>query len=149
MLTDFGRILIFLLIGVIFTAGGLIASWLLRPRRPYPEKLSTYECGEEPVGGSWVRLNVRFYVVALIFLIFDVEVVVLFPWAVVFKNSGMLAFLEMAVFLAILAVGFVYVWVKGDLDWDKPSPRLPVYVKGKGIISEEMERTEEKEYVSV
>lgn len=149
MLTDFGRILIFLLIGVVFTAGGLIASWVLRPRRPYPEKLSTYECGEEPVGGSWVRLNIRFYVVALIFLIFDVEVVVLFPWAVVFKNFGVFAFLEMVVFLAILVVGFVYVWVKGDLDWDKPSPRLPVYVKGKGIISEETERTEEKEYVSV
>jgi NADH-quinone oxidoreductase subunit A len=149
MLTDFGRILIFLLIGVVFTAGGLIFSWLLRPHRPYPEKLSTYECGEEPVGGSWVRLNVRFYVVALIFLIFDVEVVVLFPWAVVFKNFGVFAFLEMVVFLAILIVGFAYVWVKGDLDWDKPSPRLPVYVKGKGIISEEMERTEEKEFVSV
>ncbi len=125
MLTEFGKILIFLIIGALFVAAGLFASSLLRPRRPYPGKLATYECGEEPVGDAWVRFNVRFYVVALIFLIFDVEVVFLFPWALVYRELGLFGFLEMAVFLAILLVGFAYVWVKGDLDWDKPRPEVP------------------------
>ena len=125
MLTEFGKILIFFILGALFVAGGLIASWLLRPRRPYPEKLATYECGEEPVCSAWVRLNIRFYVIALIFLIFDVEVVVLFPWALVYRQLGLFAFLEMAVFLLILLIGFAYVWVKGDLEWDKPRPQIP------------------------
>ncbi|MGA3245955.1 MAG: NADH-quinone oxidoreductase subunit A [Bacteroidota bacterium] len=125
MLTEFGKVLIFLIIGAVFVAAGMFASWILRPRRPYPGKVAPYECGEDPVGDAWVRFNVRFYVVALIFLIFDVEVVFLFPWALVFRNLGLFAFLEMAVFLAILIVGFVYVWVKGDLDWDKPRPEVP------------------------
>lgn len=137
MLTDFGRILIFLLIGAVFTGGGLVASWLLRPRRPYPDKLSTYECGEEPIGEPWVKFNIRFYVVALIFIVFDVEVVFLFPWALVFKEMGMFAFVEMAVFLGILIVGYAYVWVKGDLDWDKPAPKVSRYVKGIGVVSDE------------
>jgi NADH-quinone oxidoreductase subunit A len=125
MLTDFGRILIFFLIGAIFVAGGLIVAWLLRPKRPYPGKLLSYECGEDAVGDSWVRFNIRFYVVALIFLIFDVEIVFLFPWALVYKQLGMFAFIEMMVFLAILLVGFAYVWAKGDLEWDKPRPQIP------------------------
>ena len=135
MLTDFGRILVFLLIGAVFTAGGFVASWLLRPRRPYAGKQSTYECGEEPIGNSWVKFNIRFYVVALIFLLFDVEAVFLFPWALVFKSFGMFAFIEMVVFLAILIVGYAYVWVKGDLDWDKPAPKVSRYVKGVGVVS--------------
>jgi NADH-quinone oxidoreductase subunit A len=125
MLTEFGKILIFLILGVVFVAGGLIMSWILRPHRPYPEKLTPYECGEEPVGNAWVRFNVRFYVIALIFLIFDVEVVFLFPWALVYREIGIVAFLEMATFLVILLVGYAYVWVKGDLDWDKPRPEIP------------------------
>jgi NADH-quinone oxidoreductase subunit A len=125
MLTEFGKTLIFLLIGVIFTAAGLIAAWLIRPHRPYAGKNATYECGEEPVGDAWVRLNIRFYVVALVFLIFDVEVVFLLPWALVYRSLGLFAFLEMAVFLAILLVGYAYVWVKGDLAWDKPAPEIP------------------------
>lgn len=129
MLTEFGKVFIFLLLGALFVAGGLIAAWVLRPRRPYPEKLATYECGEEPIGSAWIRLNVRFYVIALIFLIFDVEVVVLFPWALVYRQLGLFAFLEMAVFLAILLVGFAYVWVKGDLEWDKPRPEVPTMQK--------------------
>ena len=134
MLTDFGRILVFLLIGTMFVAGGLIASWILRPKRGYPNKLSTYECGEEPVGEPWVKFNIRFYVVALIFLIFEVEIVFLFPWALVFKNLGMFAFVEAVLFILILGVGYVYVWAKGDLDWDKPSPQIPQYVKGVGMV---------------
>ena len=126
MLSDFGKIFVFFIIGAIFVAGGLVTSWLLRPKRGYPGKLTSYECGEEPVGSSWVKFNIRFYVVALIFLIFDVEVVFLFPWAVVFQKLGMFAFVEMLVFLAILLVGYAYVWAKGDLDWDKPKPQIPV-----------------------
>jgi NADH-quinone oxidoreductase subunit A len=80
-----------------------------------------------------VRFNIRFYVIALIFLIFDVEVVVLFPWALVYQQLGWFAFIEMVVFLAILFVGYAYVWRNGDLDWDKPSPRLPVYERGIGV----------------
>ena len=133
MLTEFGRVLIFLIVGVVFVAGGLIFSWLLRPNRPYPSKQSTYECGETPVGDTRVRFNIRFYVVALIFLIFDVEVVFLFPWATVYKNLGWFAFIEMLVFLTILFVGYAYVWRKGDLEWDKPAPKIPRYEKGIGV----------------
>ena len=133
MLTEFCRVLIFLLVGVVFVAGGLIMSWLLRPNRPYPSKLSTYECGETPIGDTRVRFNIRFYVVALIFLIFEVEVVFLFPWATVYKDLGWFAFVEMLVFLAILFVGYAYVWRKGDLEWDKQAPRVPRYEKGIGV----------------
>jgi NADH-quinone oxidoreductase subunit A len=124
MLTDFGRVFVFLLVGVIFVTAGLITAWLIRPRRWYLGKLSTYECGEEPKGSSWVRFNIRFYVVALIFLIFDVEAVFLFPWAVVFQKLGTYAFVEMMIFLAILLVGYAYVWAKGDLNWEKPEPDI-------------------------
>jgi NADH-quinone oxidoreductase subunit A len=125
MLTDFGRVLIFIIIGAVFTAGGLIMAWLIRPRRPYAEKMATYECGEVAVGNSWVKFNIRFYVVALIFLIFEVETVFLFPWAIIYKQLGMFAFIEMVIFLFILGVGYAYVWVQGDLDWEKPEPVIP------------------------
>jgi len=82
-------------------------------------KLKSYECGEVPEGSAWIKFNVRFYVIALIFIIFDVEIVFMFPWAVVFQELGLLAFVEMFIFLLILLVGFAYVWVKGDLDWVK------------------------------
>jgi NADH-quinone oxidoreductase subunit A len=133
MLTEFGRVFLFFLLGVVFVAGGLITSWLVRPNRSYPSKLTTYECGETPIGDTRVRFNVRFYVVALIFLLFDVEVVFLFPWALVFKQLGWFAFIEMMVFLTILLVGLVYVWRKGDLDWDKPMPRIPRFQQGVGV----------------
>jgi NADH-quinone oxidoreductase subunit A len=139
MLTEFGRVLIFLLLGVIFVAGGLITSWLIRAHRPYPSKLTTYECGETPLGDTRVRFNIRFYVVALIFLIFDVEVVFLFPWATVFRELGWFAFIEMMIFLAILFVGYAYVWRKGDLDWDKPRPQIPRYEKGIGVTHPPLE----------
>jgi NADH-quinone oxidoreductase subunit A len=141
MLTEFGNILAFLIVGAIFTAGGLIASWLLRPSRPYPQKLSTYECGEEPIGANRVRFNIRFYVVALIFLVFEVEVIFLFPWALVFKQFGMFAFMEMLVFMVILIVGYAYVWAKGDLEWDKPAPRFTHAGEGQQSVLEEKEET--------
>ncbi|PIU44298.1 MAG: NADH-quinone oxidoreductase subunit A [Ignavibacteriales bacterium CG07_land_8_20_14_0_80_59_12] len=125
MLTDFGRVLAFFLVGVLFVGVVLLLARLIRPHHPYEAKNRPYECGEEPIGEPWVKFNIRFYVVALIFLIFDVEVVFLFPWATVFAQLGWFAFLEMMVFIGILLVGLAYVWVKGDLEWDKPQPRLP------------------------
>jgi NADH-quinone oxidoreductase subunit A len=125
MLTEFGKAFIFILLGIIFVLLGLFGAWIFRPRRPYPEKNATYECGEEPIGSAWIRLNVRFYVIALVFLIFDVEVAFLFPWALVYRQFGLFGFLEMAVFLVILFVGYAYIWIHGDLEWDKPKPEIP------------------------
>ena len=125
MLTDFGIILLFFIIGFIFVGIGLVSSAIVRPNKPNPIKNSTYECGEIPMGVPWVRFNVRFYVVALVFLLFDVEVVFLLPWAVVFKGLGWFAFIEMLVFVVILMAGLAYVWAKGDIDWEKPIPYIP------------------------
>ncbi|CUS93255.1 NADH-quinone oxidoreductase subunit A [Candidatus Kryptobacter tengchongensis] len=122
MLNEFVKILLFLIISVFFVAGALIVNRFIRPHRPNTEKSTIYECGEEPVGNPWIRFNIRFYTVALIFLIFEVEVVFLFPWAVIYKELGLFAFIEMVVFLLILILGYVYAWAKGDLEWDKPRP---------------------------
>jgi len=120
MYRDFGTILFATLLGIILVAAPLIIQWLIAPSsRKTKEKLETYECGEEAEGSAWLQFNIRFYVIALIFLIFDVEVVFLFPWAVVFKEMGLLALVEMGIFLSILCVGLAYVWVKSDLDWVK------------------------------
>ncbi|MGZ3874680.1 MAG: NADH-quinone oxidoreductase subunit A [Mucilaginibacter sp.] len=107
---------------------------LLSPNNPNPEKLTSYECGEEPTGSAWVPFNSRFYVIALIFLLFDVEMVFILPWSTVFGNKaligadkrwGWLSLTEMFIFLGILIIGLAYVWVKGDLDWIKPNPIRP------------------------
>ena len=119
MYRDFGTIFIFILMGIVLVYLPLLIQKLVAPNNPNPDKLATYECGEESEGSAWVQFNIRFYVIALIFLIFDVEVVFLFPWAMVFKDMGMLAFVEMGIFLLILIVGLAYVWKKGDLDWVK------------------------------
>jgi NADH-quinone oxidoreductase subunit A len=120
MYFDFTTAFIFLVVGSAFIAVNLAISRLLQPRHSTAIKLSTYECGELPVGQSWIQFNNRFYVIALVFLIFDVEIAFLFPWAVVFKELGLFAFIEAIVFIAILLVGLAYVWRKGDLEWDKP-----------------------------
>ncbi len=125
MLTQFGQILVFLILSVVFVLGGIVTARIIRPKKPTKEKLTTYECGETPVGDAWVKFNIRFYIIALVFIIFDVEVVFLFPWAVVFKNMGMFAFVEMFIFLAILFVGFIYLWARGDLEWVRPKPVIP------------------------
>lgn len=117
---SFSPILLFFAAGVGFVFLAVTVSRLLAPNHPNPVKNSTYECGEEPKGSPWVRFNTRFYVVALIFLVFDVEVLFLFPWAVVLREFGWFAWVEMAVFIAVLAVGLAYVWAKGDLDWVRP-----------------------------
>ena len=128
---DFGVVLLFILGGVLFVVGGLFAAKFLAPNRPNPEKLSTYECGEDPVGNARIQLNNRFYVAALIFLIFDVEIIFLFPWATVFADValiteapawGWFALVEVFLFAGILLIGLAYVWVKGDLDWIKHKP---------------------------
>jgi len=121
MYFDFANVLVYLLIAAGFATGSLVLGWVLRPNRPTPEKLTTYECGEDPIGSAWIQFNVRFYIIALIFLIFDVEIAVLFPWVTIFKKAGfgLIALAEILVFVAILAVGFVYVWAKGDLEWLK------------------------------
>tara|TARA_B100000579_G_C22769920_1_gene823435 strand:- start:325 stop:741 length:417 start_codon:yes stop_codon:yes gene_type:complete len=119
MYRDFGTVLFATLVGIILVAVPLLISKLVAPANKTREKLETYECGEEVEGSAWLQFNIRFYVIALIFLIFDVEVVFLFPWAVVFKDMGIVALVEMGIFLTILLVGLAYVWVKGDLDWVK------------------------------
>jgi NADH-quinone oxidoreductase subunit A len=121
MYFDFANVLVYLAIACVFITVSLTAGWVLRPNKPTPEKLSTYECGEDAIGSAWIQFNVRFYIIALIFLIFDVEIAVLFPWAVIFKNPELrlLALVEVFLFVGILVVGFAYVWAKGDLAWLK------------------------------
>lgn len=105
---------------IIFVVGIVYFAKLIRPARPTKEKLTTYECGENPEGSPWIKFNIRFYVVALIFLIFDVEVVLLIPWALVYKDFGMIGFLIGGIFLVLLGLGMAYEWRKGDLEWEKP-----------------------------
>jgi len=117
---SFTPLLIFFIAGAGVVFAALLMNRLLAPHKPNPVKESTYECGEEPVGTPWIRFNTRFYVIALIFLLFDVEVLFLFPWAVNLKDLGIFAWIDMAVFIVILAAGLAYVWGKGDLEWVKP-----------------------------
>ena len=116
-------VLVFVAVAVGFLVVNLLVWKLIRPSRFSEEKLTTYECGENPTGSAWIQFNIRFYVFALIFIVFDVEAVFLLPWAVVFRQLGMLAFLEGLVFIAILAVALAYVWRKGDLEWVRAEDR--------------------------
>jgi NADH:ubiquinone oxidoreductase subunit 3 (subunit A) len=122
-LTAHSSILSFLVVAIGFLAFNLLLWWVIRPSRFSEEKLTTYECGENPTGSAWVQFNIRFYVFALIFVVFDVEAVFLLPWAVVFKELGMLAFVEGLVFIGILVVALAYVWRKGDLEWVRAEDR--------------------------
>jgi NADH-quinone oxidoreductase subunit A len=126
MLTEFGKVFAFILTAILFVIIAVFAAKLVRPARPTKEKLTTYECGENPEGSPWVKFNIRFYVVALIFLIFDVEVVMLIPWALVYKEGGILGFLVGAIFLLLLGLGMAYEWRKGDLEWARPKIVPPV-----------------------
>lgn len=132
-LTAFGEVLLYILAGVIFIVVTLFVSRLIRPHRPNPEKLSTYESGEEPVSSAWPQFNIRFYIIALIFLLFEVEIVFLFPWSTIFANKeliketngawGWLSLVEMIIFILVLAVGLAYAWANRHLDWIKPDPK--------------------------
>jgi NADH-quinone oxidoreductase subunit A len=127
---QFGQLLLFLVGSIAFVLVTLGVARLLSPHRPNPEKNAAYECGEDPAGSSWGQFNPRFYVVALIFMLFEAELLFLFPWSVVFagKMPGEPAFLwrwhsgvSMLLFVALLAIGLAFVWVKGYLDWVKPA----------------------------
>jgi NADH:ubiquinone oxidoreductase subunit 3 (subunit A) len=122
-LTAHASILAFLVVITGFNLFNLLLWWLIRPKRFSEEKLTTYECGENPQGSAWIQFNIRFYVFALIFVVFDVETVFLLPWAVVYKDIGLLAFVEGLVFISILVVALVYVWRKGDLEWVRAEDR--------------------------
>ncbi len=119
---DFANVLVLLLLGAGTAALMLGLGWVLRPSNPERQKLSTYECGEPPTGSAWINFNIRFYLIALIFVIFDVEVAFVYPVATAFRRfvesgQGMLVFTELFVFIGVLFLGLVYVWVKKDLEW--------------------------------
>ena len=118
MLQNYVPILIFL--GVALVLGSVLigAGWFLGPRRPDKEKLSAYECGFEAFSDSRMKFDVRYYLVAILFIVFDLEIAFLFPWAVVFQQIGLIALIEMGLFLLLLVVGFAYVWKKGALEWE-------------------------------
>ena len=123
----FASVLAFLVVACLFLAATLLAGKFLRPATPNARKNAGYECGETAIGGSWFNFNPRFYVVALVFLIFDVEVAFTFPVATVFRawvaaGDGGVAFFEIVAFVAVLALGLAYVWRKRDLEWLRPAP---------------------------
>jgi NADH-quinone oxidoreductase subunit A len=120
----FANVLLFSATAILFVFGSLLAGHFLRPDAPTREKSMIYECGEKPIGQAWFNFNPRFYLIALVFVIFEVEIAFMFPVASVYKSfiekgQGLLAFLEIFVFVAILAVGLAYVWAMGDLEWVK------------------------------
>ena len=117
-LKDYLSIIIFLFIAIILSVGFIVLNFFLSPRNPDPEKLSAYECGFEAFGDSRMEFDVRFYLVAILFIIFDLEIAFLFPWAISLGNLGPLGFWSMMIFLLILTIGFIYEWKKGALDWD-------------------------------
>lgn len=120
---DFLTVGIFIIVAIGFVVVTLIASWVFRPHRPSDEKLTTYECGELPIGPAWLQFRVGYYIYALIFLIFDVEAVFVFPWAAGLlgfsktKALAVLGFVDMVIFVAVLAVGLIWAWKKGVLEW--------------------------------
>lgn len=122
-LASYSAVLAFLVVAIGFVTVNLIVWKVIRPSRFSEEKNTTYECGENPEGSAWVQFNIRFYVFALIFIVFDVEAVFLLPWAVVFRELGLLAFVEGLVFIFILVVALAYVWRKGDLEWVRAEDR--------------------------
>ncbi|KAB8145086.1 NADH-quinone oxidoreductase subunit A [Chloroflexia bacterium SDU3-3] len=117
MLTTYAFIGLFFVIAAIFPLIPIVAAYFLRPKRPTPNKLETYECGLEAIGDIHVQFKVQYYLYALVFVLFDVEVVFLYPWAVAFNQLGLFALVEMAIFLVILVFGLVYAWKKGALEW--------------------------------
>jgi NAD(P)H-quinone oxidoreductase subunit 3 len=117
VLSGYEYLLGFLLICSLVPVLAFVAAKLLRPKRSGAERRLTYESGMEPIGGAWIQFNIRYYMFALVFVIFDVETVFLYPWAVAFSQLGLLAFIEALIFIAILVVGLVYAWRKGALEW--------------------------------
>jgi NADH-quinone oxidoreductase subunit A len=118
MLTQYLPIVILAGLAVVFAVASLAASALLRPSRPTPAKLSPYECGIVPERVPRERFPVKFYIVAMLFIIFDIETIFLFPWAVTFRQLGLFGLVEMAIFIALVFVAYVYVWQRGGLEWE-------------------------------
>jgi NADH-quinone oxidoreductase subunit A len=118
MLGAYLPILVLVIIAVLFGLGSLIFSTLIGQKKPSKVKLAPYECGCEPVGSARERFSIKFYLIAMLFILFDIEAVFLYPWSVIFKRLGMFGLMEMGVFIAILFVGYVYVWKKGALEWE-------------------------------
>ncbi|OJX08792.1 MAG: NADH-quinone oxidoreductase subunit A [Burkholderiales bacterium 70-64] len=118
MLENYLPVLLFILVGLAVGVGPLVIGKLLGPTRPDAEKLSPYECGFEPFEDARMKFDVRYYLVAILFILFDLEIAFLFPWAVSIDAIGLFGFVSMMIFLAILVVGFVYEWRKGALDWE-------------------------------
>ena len=118
MLQNYFPVLVFILVGIFFGCAPIILGWFVAPHHPTAEKLSSYECGFEAFEDARMKFDVRYYLVAILFILFDLEIAFLFPWAVSLKDIGALGFWAVMVFLAILVVGFVYEWKKGALDWE-------------------------------
>ncbi|MGQ9684793.1 MAG: NADH-quinone oxidoreductase subunit A [Thiobacillaceae bacterium] len=118
MLENYFPILLFILVGLAVGIGPMALGWVLAPHRPDAEKLSPYECGFEAFEDARMKFDVRYYLVAILFILFDLEIAFLFPWAVVLEEIGAFGFWAMVLFLAILVVGFVYEWMKGALEWE-------------------------------
>jgi NADH:ubiquinone oxidoreductase subunit 3 (subunit A) len=124
---SYAIILVFLFFGAGLVFLSILIARFVQPRNMSPEKLATYECGEEPRGEARIRYNFRFYTVALTFIIFEAEILFMFPWAIVYQGEidaghGLMTFIKMIIFIGILSLGLVYAWAKGDLDWVKPRP---------------------------
>ena len=117
-LQDYLSIIIFLVLALGLSCAFVVVNFVLSPKKPDPEKLSAYECGFEPFEDSRMEFDVRFYLVAILFIIFDLEIAFLFPWAISLGNIGLLGFSSMMIFLFILTIGFIYEWKKGALDWE-------------------------------
>nr|VFK28717.1 MAG: NADH dehydrogenase subunit A [Candidatus Kentron sp. MB]VFK33281.1 MAG: NADH dehydrogenase subunit A [Candidatus Kentron sp. MB]VFK76080.1 MAG: NADH dehydrogenase subunit A [Candidatus Kentron sp. MB] len=118
MLYNYLPVLVFIFIGFGFGVVLIAANWVLGPHRPDADKLSPYECGFDVFGDSRMKFDVRYYLVAILFIIFDLEIVFLFPWAITLKQIGLFGFWAMVIFLGILVVGFIYEWKKGALEWE-------------------------------
>ena len=117
-LTKFFPILLFIFVALAFGLACLVISYFVQPRYPEPEKLSVYECGSEPFSDARMPFPVRYYVFAMLFVIFDIEVIFLYPWAVVFSKIGIIGLVEMLIFIGLFVVAYVYAWRKGALEWD-------------------------------
>lgn len=117
MAHDFYSLLVFLVLGGVFAVVVLATNWLVRPKNPSPEKLSTYECGVDTQGPTWVQFKISYFLYALVFLVFDVETVFLYPFAVMFKELGAPALIAIGIFLTILIIGLWYEWKEGALEW--------------------------------
>jgi NADH-quinone oxidoreductase subunit A len=118
MLDSYLPILVLIAVALAFALGSVVFSRLIGQKKPSAVKLAPYECGMPLVGTARERVSVKFYIIAMLFILFDIEAVFLYPWAVVFKKLGLFGFVEMGVFIAILLVGYIYVWKKGALEWE-------------------------------